>query len=198
MFKRISETLGLDALTKFDPIAFSRLIDEKIPHGFPGREIARLRLLDVMLNLGIPFNRWLGLRITAFSPQSVVVTSPPSVLRRNHVGTAHACAQALIGEYASGLVVAQRFRATEFRVIIGHLEVDYKKAGYGELKGEAFEPAVWPEVVDDAAWVEMQTEIRNTKGETVSLCRTRWQVKRWKRIKSDRAREESMKLSKEQ
>lgn len=166
---------------KFDPIAASEQVAALLPME---QESARRRMLDVLLGFGIPFNRWLGLRIKEFTKSRVVIESPPTVLRRNHVGTAHACAQALIGEYAAGLVVAQTYPIESYRIIIGKLEIEYHKAGAGTLLGVAEAPEKWAELNNNEAWVEMVTHITNEKGESVSTCRTRWQVKSWDQVKS--------------
>jgi acyl-coenzyme A thioesterase PaaI-like protein len=173
----------------FDPIEFTGKVVEKIPAGIVG-ESARRRILDLLLTFGIPFNRWLGLRIGEIGEKRVTIVSPPSVLRRNHVGTAHACAQALIGEYAAGLLVAQRFPLDTYRMIIGRLEIDYHKAGRGTLLGISEAPAEWPELENEEGWVPMETEITDEKGELVAVCRTRWQVKSWKRIEENKASRE--------
>ena len=159
---------------KYDPF---RLAD-RIPY-----EPIRRRALDLMLTVGIPFNRWLGLRLGAVEPGRVQVLSPESTLRRNHVGGAHACALALIGEYAAGLVIAQQFPIERFRVIIGELKVRYHKQGRGLLKGEAVAPEAWPSFDDEGqAWVPMTTRIQNEKGDLVAECETLWQVKEWNRV----------------
>jgi acyl-coenzyme A thioesterase PaaI-like protein len=163
---------------KFDPLAATA-------HLSLGDAVRR-RLLDVILNVGIPFNRWLGLKIKELSADRVEIESPPSVLRRNHVGTAHACAQALIGEYAAGLVVAQNFPLDKYRMIIGKLEIDYHKAGRGILSGIAEAPSEWPQLANDEAWVDMRTNIVDEKQRVISVCLTRWQIKSWSRIEADR------------
>ncbi len=180
MFDRIQKLKG-----KIDPIAITEQIAGKLP-GPLNNALVKNRLLDVVLNVGIPFNRWLGLRIKEFGPEGVTIESPETLLRRNHVGTAHACAQALIGEYAAGLVVAQTFPLETYRMIIGRLEIDYHKAGKGTLRGTARAPDVWPELENDEAWVEMRTEIRDEAGVEVAVCKTRWQIKSWAKIKADR------------
>jgi acyl-coenzyme A thioesterase PaaI-like protein len=157
-----------------------------LPQNFP-REGIRRRMLDVVFNVGIPFNRWLGLKIKEFGPEKVVIESPATPLRRNHVGTAHACAQALIGEYASGLVVTQRFPMETYRIIIGKLEIEYERPGRDTLYATAEAPAEWTELKDEEGWVDMVTKITNEANESVSVCRTRWQVKSWRRIEADRA-----------
>ena len=158
---------------------------DKLPPMLP-REGIRRRMLDVILNVGIPFNRWLGLKIKEITPEKVTIESPSTPLRRNHVGTAHACAQALIGEYAAGLVVTQRFPMEGYRIVIGKLEIEYEKAGRGTLFATATAPETWPELVSEEGWVDMTTRITNEAGEAVSVCRTSWKVKSWARIEEDR------------
>jgi acyl-coenzyme A thioesterase PaaI-like protein len=147
----------------------------------------RRRMLDVLLNIGIPFNRWLGMRLLQVSEESVVVASPDTVLRQNHVGGAHACALALIGEYAAGVLVAQHYSFDEYRIIIGSLDVQYHKQGRGPLVGTVSAPEIWPKLTQGEAWVEMKTEITNSKAEVVAVCTTKWQVKAWSKVQSHRS-----------
>lgn len=170
---------------RFNPITASEKIAAKSPPGLDADSVRR-RVLDVLLNFGVPFNRWLGLHLKKFTSETVVVESPPSVLRRNHVGTAHACAQALIGEMAAGLLVAQKYPLDDFRMIIGKLEIEYKKAGRGTLFGTAHAPENWPALENEEAWIPMTTEITDEAGHPIAVCRTSWQVKTWKRIEADK------------
>lgn len=159
---------------KFD---FLPLLD-KIPN-----KKVRNWVLDLALDLIIPFNRNLGFHIEKISIDGVIVDSPDRTRRENHVGGAHACALALLGEYPAGLLVAQRFPPHEFRPIISKLHVDYFKQGRGTLRAEALPPKEWPALVDGEGWVEMTTTIRNEKDETVATCLTKWQVKEWSRVR---------------
>ena len=181
----IKKLLGLDADSHFDAILATENWAQRLPALLPKDGIRR-RALDVLLNVGIPFNRWLGLKVKEISRDCVVIESPPSVLRRNHVGTAHACAQALIGEYAAGLVVAQHYPLETYRMIIGKLEIEYSKAGRGTLYGRAEAPVPFPELDNEEGWVPMKTVISNEKGDEIAVCQTRWQVKSWARITADR------------
>ncbi len=183
MFKTI---FGSKNAKPFDALTATAQWSAQLPDALPKDGIRR-RALDVLLNVGIPFNRWLGLRIKEMTHEQVVIESPATVLRRNHVGTAHACAQALLGEYPAGLVVAQHFPMESYRFIISKLEVEYVKPGRGTLLGTAKAPATWPELENGEGWVDMQTSITNEAGEQVALCKTRWQVKSWERIEADRA-----------
>lgn len=165
---------------KFDPI--------RIASKFSNPKI-RNKVLDVLLTFGIPFNRWLGMKIVELTSQVSRVQSKPVRLRENHVGTAHACALALLGEYTAGLLIANNYSFADYRIIIGSLSVEYHKKGRGFLLGEANAPEVWPKPgmvseENEAAdfWIEMTTEITNEKRELVAICRTKWQIKAWKSI----------------
>jgi acyl-coenzyme A thioesterase PaaI-like protein len=181
----LTQLSQLADLKHFDPIMVTDQLSSYVPEGMP-KDMVKKRLLDVLVTIGVPFNRWLGYRIQEFTPERVTVESPPTVLRRNHVGTAHACAQALLGEMPAGLLVAQKYPLEEHRMIISKLEIEYFKAGRGTLFGKCEAPAEWPELVDDEAWVEMVTKITNDNGELISECRTRWQVKTWAKITADK------------
>ena len=170
---------------KLNAIEIADLIAAKIPEGLRSDTVHR-RMLDVFLNIGIPFNRWLGLRLKVFTPEKVVVESPPSVLRQNHVGTAHACAQALIGEYPAGLLVAQQYPIDKYRMIISKLEIEYMKPGRGTIRGTASAPETWPELDDGESWIEMETILTNESSVEIAICRTKWQVKSWERIEQDK------------
>jgi acyl-coenzyme A thioesterase PaaI-like protein len=156
-----------------DPIKLT----EKIPN-----EKIRRRVLDKVMSLNIPFNRWVGLRIDEINDDRVVVLSPPTRLRENHVGGMHAACLALLGEYAAGLCVASHYGIEEYRLIIGSLNIEYHKQGKGLLRGVAHAPSTWPEVVEGEAWIDMETKITNEKGEDVAVCKTRWQLKDWAQV----------------
>lgn len=171
--------LNLDALKILQD--FKRVDPIKLTDKIPYPEV-RKRVLDVVMSIGIPFNRWLGLRITEISDTRAIVVSPPTRLRQNHVGATHACCLALIGEYAAGMCIANHYGVEHHRLIIGHLSIDYHKQGRGTLTGVSPAPAHWPKLVDGEAWIEMVTEISNEKSEPVATCRTKWQLKDWTEV----------------
>jgi acyl-coenzyme A thioesterase PaaI-like protein len=165
-------------------IDFFKLIS-KIPN-----ETIKHHVLDAALTLNIPFNRWLGFHISELTEKKVAVISPERVLRTNHVGGAHACALALLGEYPAGLVLAQAFTVDKYRIIISSLQVQYHKQGRGLLTGVCEAPEKWPDFLSDGSGdgtgrVPMLTKITNAKGELVAEARTEWQVKEWDRVKSN-------------
>jgi acyl-coenzyme A thioesterase PaaI-like protein len=149
--------------------------------------VVRKRILDTVMSLNIPFNRWVGLRIDEIDEDRVVVLSPPTRLRQNHVGGTHAACLVLLGEYAAGMCVANHYGIEEHRLIIGSLSIDYHKQGLGLLRAEARAPSEWPSLVDGEAWIEMTTHITNEKGEDVATCRTKWQLKDWSQVGKKKA-----------
>ena len=155
----------------------------KMVEKIPSTKI-RNRVLDVVMTVGIPFNRWLGMRLGFVSDEQVTVISPATTLRQNHVGGAHACALALIGEYAAGMLAARHYTPDKYRLIIGKLDIDYLKQGKGTLVGTALAPSEWPKVVNGEGWVDVKTEIANKAGQTVAICKTKWQLKEWNAVGS--------------
>lgn len=148
----------------------------------PNQEVKK-HVLDLALNLAVPFNRWLGFHIQELGPEKVVVVSPPRTLRQNHLGGAHACALALLGEYPAGILLSQNFSPEEFRIIISKLEVEYHKQGRGSVTGVAVSPQVWPQIVDGEVFIDLKTHITNEKNELVALVSTKWQLKEWGRVR---------------
>ena len=164
---------------KFDPLKWAA----KIPN-----PALQKKALDVMLMFGIPFNRWLGLRVEELGPTKVVVASPERHLRKNHLGGAHACALALLGEFPSGLLIAQNFSFDEYRLIMKELHMEYHKQGRGVLRGTVHPPTPWPTVRGEAeVWIDLVTQITNEANEPVATCLSKWQVKPWHLVRSKQA-----------
>ncbi len=161
-------------LKKIDPIKLTA----RIPN-----ETLRKRVLDVVMTVSVPFNRWLGFRFERIGEDRVVVISPPRRLRENHVGGAHACCLALMGEYAAGMCIASHYGIDGHRLIIGKLDIDYHKQGRGWLRAEASAPTAWPEPRDGEAWIDMETRITDSKDGHVATCKTKWQLKDWSRVR---------------
>jgi len=141
-------------------------------------------IFDQALYLMVPFNRGLGFKIESISVDGVTIRSPSRLRRKNHVKSAHACALAVLGEYAAGLLVAQKYPPNLYRPVIGMLHVDYVKQGRGVLTAQAQPPSVWPEIKDGEGWIEMTTKIRNEKNEDIATCVTKWQVKEWNKVRT--------------
>lgn len=143
----------------------------------------RYTLMDKALALAIPFNMGLGMRIKELTPNHSLIEMPPKYRRRNHLGTAHAIAQALLGEYCAGILVSQKYDFEKYRFVLKKLEIEYHKPGTGTIIGRSQSPVKWPELVDGEAFIEMKTKIVNSKNEPVSDITTLWQVKDWKKTR---------------
>ena len=146
---------------------------------------ARNRVLDMVLNIAIPFNRWLGMRVQKLSADEVNVTMPFRTLSKNHVGGVHACALALLGEYPAGLLITQNFSAQKYRLILKNLKADYLKQGRTKLTSKVMRPDHWPEEENGVMDIPMQTRIYNNKNEEIAVIETLWQLKRWDLVRKN-------------
>ena len=152
----------------------------------------RFKLLDKVFQTVIPFNRGLGFEIKKLDPESCVIFSPDRRRRQNHVGGAHACALALLGEYTAGLLLSQHCNPERYRIIISHLEVDYHKQGRSDLTATSLKPSVavllgeanQNKQEEKEMFVDMVTEIKNHDQELVAIIKTRWQAKPWSLVRS--------------
>lgn len=144
----------------------------------------RRKLLDLVFSWGIPFNLGLGIRLIEINSDKVIVASKKNWKRRNHVGGAHACFLALMGEYPAGLLIAKNFSNTQFRIIISELHVEYFKQARGDITSQAFKPSHWPKEVTSETWIDMSAEIYSSEQELIAKVRTKWQVKPWSEVRS--------------
>jgi len=144
----------------------------------PGDSL-RFYVLDKFMEAFVPFSRWLGLHIEELNEDEVQIYSPDRVRRRNHVGSAHACALALLAEYPAGMVLAQKYPPSEYRIIIMDLKIQYHKQGRGVLRSCSKRPSRWPSMKDGEVRMNMTSEIFNAKDEIIATCKTIWQVKAW-------------------
>lgn len=156
-------------------------------------EFMRFKILDKIFQVVIPFNRGLGFEIKKLDKESCQINSLDKKRRQNHVGGAHACALAVLGEYTAGLLLSQHCNPEKYRIIISHLEVEYHKQGKGVLKATCLKPdfTILNPVPHDNAnsdqkitaqkevFVDLVTEIKNSKDELVCIVKTKWQAKPW-------------------
>lgn len=154
----------------------------KIISKIPNENLQR-RLLDHAIEWAIPFNKNLKFHIKQLDDKFVAIESPHTHRRKNHIGGAHACALALLGEYPAGILIAKHYTPEQFRFIIAHLSVNYFKQGRGLLTAETKAPAEWPEIKEGEVWIEMTTTVSDDKNEKVAEIFTRWQVKTWSMVR---------------
>jgi acyl-coenzyme A thioesterase PaaI-like protein len=155
---------------------------EKIPNDF-----IKNRVADGVFNVFIPFNLLLGMKIKMLSPDKCEVASYGAWKTKNHVGGAHACFLALMGEYPAGLLLAQIYSPENYRMIISELHMEYMKQGRGFVKSVARRPMQPPEFCEGEAFVPMVTDIFNKKGELIATAKTKWQLKEWSQVRSPKS-----------
>lgn len=139
--------------------------------------------LDNALKFGIPFNMGMGMKIKKITDSESVIDSLPVYRRKNHVGTAHAISQALLIEYAAGLLLGRRYGLEQFRLILTNINITYHKPGKGTLTGSSKAPQEWPDLKDGEMFLSMHTAVHNEKNELVSEGQTTWQIKSWNKTK---------------
>jgi len=150
---------------------------EKIPS-----KTLQHKILDKILDRLIPFNRGLHLQFHELSETRSVVMSKNVKRRKNHLGGAHACALALLGEYTAGVLLAKNFPFHQFRLILSQLNIEYYKQVQGTVTAIASRPEDIPVISDEGSKVEMRTELQNEHSEIVALCTTQWHIKSWSKV----------------
>lgn len=102
--------------------------------------MADLESVNAMMTQAVPFNRVLGIRVTAIEPERAEVTLLAAPERLNHVGTIHAAAQFGLGEAASGAMVVSAFddvQAEGFVPLAAEATITYRRAASGDLRAVA-------------------------------------------------------------
>lgn len=150
-----------------------------------------LRKLNIILGLGIPFNKPHGIKIVKVEPNAIVTTIPLKRKNLNHIKGIHACGLATTAEFCSGLVLLRRLNPSEYRLIMQKIEVEYHyQAKFTcnarfELDDAKFESDIQaPLVKDGVAFYTCEIPVHDVKGNHVCTAYTRWQIKAWKNVKT--------------
>lgn len=150
-----------------------------------------LWLLNRLLWTGIPFNRPHRLTIREISENSAEVWIPYRKKNKNHLNGLHACVLATGAEYVSGLVLLQVLDASEFRLIMRKLEVEYHFQGKTDAfaRYEIDAERVLAEVRDvlqrsSAVDLPAEVEVIDSSGELLCTVLVHWQIKPWSKVKT--------------
>ncbi len=154
----------------------------KLAKKIPNQKL-RYAFMDNALKIGIPFNMGMGFKIKHLDEKESQVISLPVHRRKNHIGTAHAISQALLGEYAAGILIAQKYDFEKYRFILTNLNIVYHKPGTGTLTGISKAPTQWPDLKEGEMFLDMLTQAYNEKNELISETKTTWQIKSWNKTK---------------
>ncbi len=148
-----------------------------------------LMALEKALVWGIPFNIPHGFKLLKLDAQEAIMKLPFKRANKNHLGTAHACAIATLGEFPAGALLIKHFSPENYRVVMTELNVKYEKPGVGDLIGraqvEARDLASSEQELskNGQTFITASTIVTNAKDETVATVTTYWQLKEWGRTK---------------
>lgn len=145
-----------------------------------------LWILNKGLNRIIPFNAPHKFYIDKIDLNNIQVNIPYIRKNLNHLKGVHACALATASEYACGFLLISRLSPSNYRLIMRNMHVDYVKQGKENLKvkfnlseDRLLEIKRRLEVSQQSLEI-FEVEIRNAKGDLISIAKLEWQLKEWK------------------
>ena len=137
--------------------------------GIPGGKWLFSRLLGRF----VPYTGTLGARIDVLEPGHCVVRLVDRRKLRNHLHSVHAIALVNLGEIATGLAVLSTV-SENMRGILVDIHADYLKKARGRLTATAeFE---LPEPLLDNTSCEVEAQLKDQSGETVTRVRATWLI----------------------
>lgn len=95
---------------------------------------------------------------------------------------------ATVGEFVAGLALLGAFDPTEYRLIMSHMEVEYKRRAVTQIRSRA---ALSEDDLAEVRWLlkehglttrVLTSSLMDDAGEEVAVVRTNWQIKAWGRI----------------
>ncbi len=147
-----------------------------------------LWILNKGLNRIIPFNAPHKFYIDKIDLNNIQVNIPYIRKNLNHLKGVHACALATASEYACGFLLISRLSPSNYRLIMRNMHVDYVKQGKENLKvkfnlseDRLLEIKRRLEVSQQSLEI-FEVEIRNAKGDLISIAELEWQLKEWKMV----------------
>lgn len=96
-----------------------------------------LASIQSMLEENIPLLKAMGVKIESLGEGEAVTSMPFKPDNLNHVGTIYAGALFSHAEVTAGVTLFSRFSPTDFRLLIKHMEIEYKKKVTTDVTGKA-------------------------------------------------------------
>ncbi|MBT3980085.1 MAG: DUF4442 domain-containing protein [Bacteriovoracaceae bacterium] len=162
----------------------------KIEHLFFNDNPVSKKLLSKGLKYLIPFNSPLGFDVQDIDQYKVSIKLPHRRKAFNHVNSIHACAIATLGELCAGVILMRNLGLSDYRLVLAHLETHYTYQAKKSLVGII---VVTPEQIDqlkndldggDTSMFLGETKIDDIDGNCVAIVKTKWQLKKWKKVKT--------------
>jgi acyl-coenzyme A thioesterase PaaI-like protein len=145
-----------------------------------------LVVLNLTLRVSIPFNAPHGFKVTKVGTDGVGVKIPYKRKNFNHIRGIHACAFATASEFASGLALFSHLPASEYRLIMKSLNIEYfyqgKKLSYAECKLDrqyVQDKAIVPLEHGEKCLIEVVANCYDSDGNHLCKAIIEWQLKKW-------------------
>ena len=130
-------------------------------------------MFSLALGLIAPYSATIGARVEDVRPGYARVSVRDRRRLRNHLQSIHAIALVNLGELATGLAVLSTISA-DMRGILVDIHADYLKKARGKLTATAeFE---LPEPLLDNTSCEVEAQLKDQSGETVTRVRATWLI----------------------
>jgi acyl-coenzyme A thioesterase PaaI-like protein len=137
------------------------------------------------LEMAVPFNQHLGLKVIELRPGRGVVALPDTAALRNHVGTQHAGGLFAAGEAASGAAFVSVFadRLDDIVPLAESARIAYRRLARGPVTATARlrdDPEELLDRLDEDGRVRfpVHVELTNAPGDVVADMEVQWQVSR--------------------
>ncbi len=147
--------------------------------------------LNIIMGIGIPFNKPHGIKVQKVEANAVVTKIPNKRKNHNHIGGVHACGLATAAEFCSGLMLLRKVDAKKYRLIMQKLEVDYfyqaKQDAYAryELDDDTLEKMILTPLSEEGVvFHTCEILVHDTEKNHLCTVKTRWQIKSWERVKT--------------
>jgi acyl-coenzyme A thioesterase PaaI-like protein len=151
----------------------------------------KLWLLNQFLGRLIPFNRPHGVKILELGSEQVKTGAGYKRKNRNHLRGIHACCIATVAEFSSGLLLLSRLNPADYRLIMAHLEVEYRYQAKSAIIAETrlseqqlADQILKPLAATDQLLFTQITEVHDSQQHSIATARVTWQIKRWDRVKT--------------
>ncbi len=132
-------------------------------------------LLSLLFASQVRFAGTARVRINSLTQQQACLTLRDRNRVRNHVGSIHAAAMALLAESATGFLVGMNVPDTHL-LLIKTLRVDYKKRAIGDLRALATLTAEQLSAIatQSRGEVTVQVEVTDESGQSPIACEMIW------------------------
>ena len=151
----------------------------------------RLWILNKFIGKFVPFNGPHKYKITTITDDGFEIEMPYIRKNLNHLKGLHACGLATLSELIAGLTLMRRLGFKDYRLIMQELNMQYYYQAKMPVRvkyelTEAFlqEQVKTPLETEDAVFVELKAEVYDLEKNHICTGTTRWQVKKWKSVKT--------------